>query len=324
MPMAEDGPAKTGPRSKRRGASYAHEWNRFVAWSETAGKRALPATSEDVAAYLENRAEAGARVSTIKVVAAAIAHNHKYAGFDVPLGHGVARAVLGELTQDDSPGPTRALPLDLDCYLAIRKTAYEPRSGRGGGMERVSNARRRGALDVAMIGLMRDARLRVSEAAELTWGDLERVPGGSGRVRVGETGFRVVSADTMKLVSLVRRGAGDDEPLLGMRPNQIAIRIGAAARQAGLGEGYSGDSPRLGMIQDMETLGVLLLGSHVAENEKWKSYPGSLHAGGSRGAPPSSPVARMRRVEDELARPAWVSLRYPLLISSPTHSFASI
>ena len=127
-------------------------------------------------------------------------------------------------------------------------------------MERVSNARRRGALDVAMIGLMRDARLRVSEAAALIWGDLERVPGGSGRVRVGETDYRVVSADTMRLLSSVRRGAGEDEPILGMRPNQIAIRIGAAARQAGLDEGYSGESPRLGMIQDMETLGVLLPG----------------------------------------------------------------
>ena len=77
-----------------------------------------------------------------------------------------------------------------------------------------------------------------------------------------------MSADTMKLVSSVRRGAGEDEPILGMRPNQVAIRIGAAARQAGLGEGYSGDSPRLGMIQDLETLGVLLLGSHLARSEK--------------------------------------------------------
>ena len=248
LPMAEDRPATSG--RKRTGASYAHEWNRFVAWSQAAGRRSLPACPEDVAAYLENRAAAGARASTIKVAAAAIARNHRDAGFDVPLQHGVARTVLEELTQDDSPGPTRALPLDLDCYLAIRKTAYEPRSGRGGGMERVSNARRRGALDVAMIGLMRDARLRVSEAAELTWGDLQRVPGGSGRVRVGESGYRVVSADTMQLLSSVRRGTDDDEPLLSMRPNRIAIRIGAAARQAGLGEGYSGDSPRLGMIQD--------------------------------------------------------------------------
>ena len=135
-------------------------------------------------------------------------------------------------------------------------------------MERVSNARRRGALDVAMIGLMRDARLRVSEAAGLTWGDLERVPSVSGRVRVADTGYHVVSADTMRLLSSVRRGTGDDEPLLGMRPNQVAIRIGAAARQARLGEGYSGDSPRLGMILDLETIGVLLLGTHVAENEK--------------------------------------------------------
>ena len=264
--MAEDNQVPSGGR--RKGESYFHEWNRFVAWSESKGRPFLPATPEDVAAYLENRAEAGARASTIKVVAAAIAHNHKDAGFDVPTRHGVARTVLGELTQDDSPGPTRALPLDLDCYLAIRKTAYEPRSARGGQMERATNALRRGALDVAMIGLMRDARLRVSEAAVLTWGDLERVPGGSGRVRVGETGYRVVSANTMKLLSLVRRGARDDEPLLGMRPNQIAIRIGAAARQAGLGKGYSGDSPRLGMIQDMETLGVLMLGSYVAESGK--------------------------------------------------------
>ena len=264
--MTQDGPATSG--RERSGASYVHEWNRFVAWSESSGRRSLPATSQDVAAYLEYRAETGARASTLKVAAAAIAHNHRDAGFAVPLRHGVARTVLDELTQEDTPGPARALPLDLDCYLAIRKTAYQPRSGRGGHVERVSNARRRGAMDVAMVGLMRDARLRVSDAAALTWGDLERVPGGSGRVRVGVAGYRVVSADTMRLLSSVRRGAGDDEALLGMRPNQIAIRIGAAARQAGLGEGYSGDSPRLGMIRDLETLGVLLLGSHVAENEK--------------------------------------------------------
>ena len=127
-----------------------------------------------------------------------------------------------------------------------------------------------------MIGLMRDARLRVREAAALTWRDIERARVGSGRVRAGrvrvggagEDSYRVVSADTMKLLLPIRRGVGDDELVLGMRPNQIAIRIGAAARQAGLGEGYSGDSPRLGMIRDMETLGVQLLGSYAAESAR--------------------------------------------------------
>ena len=263
--MAGDRPMSSGRR--RKGESYSHEWNRFVSWSNATGRTFLPASPEDVAAYLGDRAEAGARASTIKVSAAAIAHNHRDAGFDEPLWHGGARTVLDELTQDASPGPIRALPLDLDCYLAIRKTAYEPRNGRGGRMERVTNARRRGALDVAMIGLMRDAGLRVSEAAALTWGDLEMVPSGSGRVRVGETGYRVVSADTMKLLLLVRQDAGDGEPVLGLRPNQIASRIGAAARQAGLGAGYAGDSPRLGMLRDLETLGVLLLGAQVPGGE---------------------------------------------------------
>ena len=70
-------------------------------------------------------------------------------------------------------------------------------------------------MDIAMIGLMRDARMRVSEAAELTWGDIERVRGGSGRVRVvgpDEISYREVSADTIKRLWAIRRGAGDVEP----------------------------------------------------------------------------------------------------------------
>ena len=39
-------------------------------------------------------------------------------------------------------------------------------------------------MDVGIIDLMQDARLRMSEAAELTWGDVERVRGGSCRLRV--------------------------------------------------------------------------------------------------------------------------------------------
>ena len=267
--MAEVGSATS--RRMRTVDSYVSQWNRFVAWSQALGRRSLPASPEDVAAYLEDRSETGARPSTLRVAAAAIARNHKDAGFDVPVHHGVARTVLDELTRDDAPGPTRALPLDLECYLAIRKTARQPRWGRGGRLERAASARRRGAMDVAMIGLMRDARLRVGEAAELTWGDIERVRGGAGRVRVvgaEEASYREVSADTMKRLWPIRRGTGDDEPVLGMRPNQIATRIGAAARQAGLGEGYSGDSPRLGMIKDLKTLGVHLVGGYAAESAR--------------------------------------------------------
>ena len=70
----------------------------------------------------------------------------------------------------------------------------------------------------------------------------------------------------MRLLLSIRHAAGDDGLILGMRPNKIAIRISAAARQAGLGPGYSGDSLRLGMIRDMETLGVHLLGGYAADS----------------------------------------------------------
>ena len=55
----------------RAGGTYAYQWHAFVDWCKETGVESLPASSEDVARYLEARAEAGARPSTIKVVAAA-------------------------------------------------------------------------------------------------------------------------------------------------------------------------------------------------------------------------------------------------------------
>ena len=56
--MAEVGPVTS--RRTRTGDSYANQWNRFVAWSQASGRRSLPASPEDVAAYLEDRSETGA------------------------------------------------------------------------------------------------------------------------------------------------------------------------------------------------------------------------------------------------------------------------
>ena len=108
--MAELEQATT--RRTRTGVNYASQWNRFVAWSQASGRRSLPASPEDVAAYLEDRSETGARPSTLRVAAAAIARNHRDAGFDVPVHRGVARTTLDELTRDDVPGPTRGEPGD--------------------------------------------------------------------------------------------------------------------------------------------------------------------------------------------------------------------
>ena len=49
------------------------------------------ASPEYVVGNIEYKCETGARPSTFRVAAAAIARNHKYAGFDVPVRHGVVQ-----------------------------------------------------------------------------------------------------------------------------------------------------------------------------------------------------------------------------------------
>ena len=80
-------------------------------------------------------------------------------------------------------------------------------------------------------------------------------------VLLGMLTFR--RADTMRLLHTVRCGALDDDRVFGLMPNQISARVGSAARHAGLGPGYSGESPRLGMLKDLEELGVVLLGEQL-------------------------------------------------------------
>ena len=108
----------------------------------------------------------------------------------------------------------------------------------------------------------------------LTWSAIEHRPDGTGSVTVGEgdaTVSRVLSADTMRLLDTVRGDGGDDDRVFGLMPNQLSVRIGAAAEQAGLGPGYGGESPRLGMLKDLEELGVVLLGERIEADRPEKS-----------------------------------------------------
>ena len=54
----------------------------------------------------------------------------------------------------------------------------------------------------------------------------------------------------------MRNGATDSDSVIGLRPNQISKRIKQAARAAGLGNGFSGHSPRIGMARDLARAGT--------------------------------------------------------------------
>ena len=51
-------------------------------------------------------------------------------------------------------------------------------------MESAETAHKRAALDLAIIGVLADGGFRRSEAAALTWGDVELWDDGSGRITV--------------------------------------------------------------------------------------------------------------------------------------------
>ena len=257
--------------SGRLSKSYSYLWNNFAQWCSETNQPALPAEPEVVAAYLRKRSDNGSRHSTLRVIAAAIARRHLDEGLGNPCEDVKVRQTLERyLGLEEEPGRARVLPLDMSCYLTIRETAYQPRATRGGRLEDEGTARMRGAFDVAMIGLMRDARLMVREATELNWPNIWQGEGGLWHVSVpnlyrpGERESRVISKDTKDLLDEMRSYTGWGERILGLSPNQVGLRIRDAAMQAGLGEGYSGESPRMGMLRDLETLGVELLGNYAA------------------------------------------------------------
>ena len=127
----------------------------------------------------------------------------------------------------------------------------------------------RAAVDLALLEVMRDGLLRGSEASALRWGDLEFHADGSGRLHV----LRSKTDQTAEGIVLYLGPAAVDA-LLAIRPNeavidpgasvfglssrQISRRIKAATKMAGLGDGFSGHSPRVGMAQDLSAAGAEL------------------------------------------------------------------
>jgi hypothetical protein len=102
-------------------------------------------------------------------------------------------------------------------------------------------------------------------AASLTWGDLLEQEDGTGRLTVarsktdqeGEGAVLFVSGPTMETLRAVKPGDADDSAaLFGLSAEQIGCRISSAAAAAGLGDGFTGHSARVGMAQDLVRSGT--------------------------------------------------------------------
>ena len=281
--LSEGDAARTGAIGEHKVAvgtrkNYVSQWKKFTLWAERRGVRALPAASEHVAAYLAERSERdGHKPPTLRVAAAAIKFFHQEAELDSPCTSKDVRELLSGVTRMKGSRQKQARGITEIEFNAIRETACLPRRSRGGSVESRTTARSRGEMDIALISLMRDALLRVSEAAALTWSDIMLMDDGTGRVLIrrsktdqdGKGDVAFVSVPTMKSLARIRGDTCEEDSVFGLARNQLARRIKRAALEAGLGEGFSGHSPRVGMARDLARAGIEL--PRLMTAGRWRS-----------------------------------------------------
>ena len=291
-PTSEHSPAVLTDEQRRRVAdalenaqsentrrNYAGQYRKFRAWCEREEQSALPAQPEVVAAYAAELAEDGKSMSTIRLAVAAVVDAHKRVGLDSPQTAGVSETLRG-LSRQVGVSQKQARPLDADALAAIRATAFTPRTTRGGSLEMEDTALRRGRLDIALASVLSDAGLRISEVASLRWRDVLDAENRAGLVYIersktdqaGEGAYVVVTPDTLVALKQLREDSGawtDDEPVFGLSMSQISRRVDSMARAAGLGEGYSGHSGRVGLAIRMTRRGTPL--QAVQTHGRWKS-----------------------------------------------------
>ena len=249
-------------------AAYRSAWNTWQTWADEHGASALPAEPPAVAAYLAHRAERGAKMPTIRMAAAAISAAHRQTGHDNPCVHALVRqTVKGLARQAADVGRAtqrQAAALDGEALAAIRATACRPRQKPSGRTESAASARRRGLVDVALCAVMADGGLRRSEAAALRWEDVERTGDGSGRLTIrrsktdveGEGAVVAITQRAMQDLDAIHQDAGTGALVFGLSASQTHRRLKAAAQAAGLGDGFSGHSGRVGMATRMTRLGA--------------------------------------------------------------------
>ena len=265
--------------NKNTRRNYAGQFRKFRAWCEREEQSALPAQPEVVAAYAAELAEDGKSMSTIRLAVAAIVDAHRNVGLESPQTTGVTETLRG-LSRQLGVSQKQARPLDADALAAIRATAVTPRITRGGSLEMEEPALRRGRLDIVLASVLSDAGLRISEVASLKWRDVLDAEDGAGLVYIersktdqaGEGAYVVITPDTLTALKQLRQDSEawtDDEPVFELSMSQISRRVDSMARAAGLGEGYSGHSGRVGLAIRMTRRGAPL--QAVQTHGRWKS-----------------------------------------------------
>ena len=268
--MPEQARTASAGRGAYRAMALAPSTRRLYDWLWAAWERycavnnltPFPATPDEVAVYIERRADAGDRFSTLENRAGAIGARHRDEGLPSPcrdhefqlLFKGIARAQAGS-TPAQASGLTNEVIERIEAALNLKNPKHQA--------------------TVALCRVMRDAMLRRTEATEIRWDDITEGGAGAGELlirhsKTDQTGRGYVvflSAPTMTALARIRPVDATGK-VFPVHPLTIARRIQAAARKANLPGRFRGHSPRVGMTQDLAAAGASVV--ELQQVGRWK------------------------------------------------------
>lgn len=268
-------------RAPKTRKNYRCQWRRWNLFCDQFEHTPLPASPLAVAHYLDRLHQMDRKPSTLLAILAAIADGHARRGYDDPTQDPIVRKTLAAIRQDrkakGKPGPKQARGLTAERLERIRETAYTPRTTSGGLMESEERARKRAEREIAVLSVMRDALLRQSEAVKLRWSDVTDLDDGGAliRVRTSKTSDRAASLYIRRRAAMALRKIRPDDAdpearCFGyVRNESIAWLVSKCAKVAGLGDGFTGHSCRVGMAQDLAASGASL--AAIMQAGRWKS-----------------------------------------------------
>lgn len=245
--------AALSPNTRR---AYSTAWRGFAEYAERHGQPSAPATPELVAAYLAHRHAEGASTATLRMASAAIAKAHAVAGQANPCASPIVRAALSGMAKQQAANGRRtrqAKPLDAEAVAAIRGAF----NGRADSNPRI-------ARNMALVSTLASAALRRSEASALVWGDLD-LEAGTLIVRrsktdaTGQGAVVALSDGAVRDLRRLRTMRGEfhaHQSVFKLGPEAVANVVAACAKAAGLGDGYSGHSGRVGCAVTMTRAGA--------------------------------------------------------------------
>jgi len=222
--------------------AYAAGWRAWQDFAATRGWAPMPPTPEQVAAWCAAMSESGLSPPSVRCRLAALAFACRVAPVALrpehpPTGAELVRQMLRGIVRQRNHRPRQSAPVTPDiCAAAAVKTRPE---------------------DAALLALLHDAGLRVSEAANLESPDVEcEDDDGTVTVRGGKTGARIVavSARAVRALSAIR-SANAQGSVFGVTESQLRRRVKSAAKAIGT-EGVTSHGGRVGMAQTMARNGA--------------------------------------------------------------------